>query len=265
MISIMASAGIKGHNSSRETGEDCVDGSVYSALICREIGNCRFVDLHFDDEASLYTAFAELGEVCNRFAWDEQARIVVLSFDGEMAEWNSSGTSIVEPVAKLKQPVIAAIRGDAIGIGLELALACDLRIATEGARLGFPQIQKGRIPSNGGTQRLPRLIGHSKAMEMILTGDLINAEEARRWGLIHRVVPADALMSYATELANDMSEKSPLSLSYAKEALYSGGDLTLDQGLKMELDLYLLLFSTSDRAEGITAFKEKRKPKFDGA
>jgi enoyl-CoA hydratase len=240
-----------------------VRDSAYSTLTYREAGYCRFVDF------SLGTAFTELAETCEKIAWDEQARIVLLSFDGDMVDTDQdrcdTKTSLVEPVAKLKQPVIAAIRGDATGIGLELALACDIRIATEGARFGFPQIRAGRIPSNGGTQRLPRLIGPSNAIEMILTGELINAEEARRLGLIHRVFPADALMSSATELANDMSEKSPLSLSYAKEALYSGRDLTLDQGLKMEMDLYLLLFSTSDRTEGITAFKGKRKPQFNGA
>jgi enoyl-CoA hydratase/carnithine racemase len=251
-----------------------VDNPVYTALTYREIGHCRFVDLGIlvsafsPERLAAVTAFAELSEVCSRIAWDEQARIVVLSFDGEMADPNqcsgSARTFLVEPVAKLKQPVIAAIRGNTIGIGLELALVCDFRIASENARFGFPQIRTGRIPSNGGTQRLPRLIGHSKAMEMILTGESIDAEEARRLGLIHRVTPADALMDSATKLANDMSEKSPLSLSYAKEAIYSGGDLTLDQGLKMELDLYLLLFSTSDRTEGIAAFKEKRKPQFEG-
>jgi enoyl-CoA hydratase/carnithine racemase len=250
-----------------------VDDPVYTALTYREIGHCRFVDLGILFSASpqerlvAEAAFAEFAEVCSRIAWDEQARIVVLSFDGEMADPNQPGGTrplLVEPVANLKQPVIAAIRGNAIGIGLELALACDFRIASENARFGFPQIRAGRMPSNGGTQRLPRLIGHSKAMEMILTGESIAAEEARRLGLIHRVTPADALMSSATELANVMSEKSPLSLSFAKEAIYGGGDLTLDQGLKMELDLYLLLFSTSDRTEGLAAFKEKRKPQFEG-
>jgi enoyl-CoA hydratase/carnithine racemase len=192
----------------------------------------------------------------------------VLHFGGDIKEPDqhddSKRASLVEPVARLKQPVIAAIRGDAIGIGLELALACDIRIANESARFGFTQIHEEQIPSNGGTQRLPRLIGQAKAMEMILTGAVIDAGEALRVGLIHRIVSSDALMTAAADLAKEMSEKSPLSLSYAKEALYSAGDMTLDQGLNKEMDLYLLLFSTSDRIEGLTAFKEKRKPQFDG-
>jgi enoyl-CoA hydratase/carnithine racemase len=250
-----------------------VNDPVYSTLSYQEVGYCRFVDLRDsassrEPEDMAATQFAELAEVCDLITGDEQARIVVLCFDGEMAvpvgRSDSERISRVDPVAKLKQPVIAAIRGDAKGIGLELALACDIRISTENARFGFPQIRTGQMPSNGGTQRLPRLIGQAKAIEMILTGECIDAEEACRIGLIHRTVPSAALLSSATDLAKGMSEKSPLSLGYAKEAVCNSGDLTLDQGLKMEMDLYLLLFSTSDRTEGITAFKEKRNPKFEG-
>jgi enoyl-CoA hydratase/carnithine racemase len=248
---------------------------IYSTLKYQESGYCRFIDFNHRDLASsreledvAATQFSELAEVCDRIAWDEQARIVVLHLGGDLKEPGSHSdtkqASLVEPVARLKQPVIAAIGGDAIGIGLELALACDIRIANENARFGFPQIRRGQIPSSGGTQRLPRLIGQAKALEMILTGESIDAEEARRVGLIQRMVSSDALITAATDLAKEMSEKSPLSLSYAKEALYSAGDMTLDQGLSKEMDLYFLLFSTSDRIEGLTAFKEKRKPQFDG-
>jgi enoyl-CoA hydratase/carnithine racemase len=271
----MASAQIKGHNIAGQKETDRVEDPAYSALKYQGAGYCRVVDLSLragessrDPENFPATQFSELAEVCERLAWDEQARIVVLRLGGDMSEpsqQNSdAGPSLAEPVARLKQPVIVAIEGDAIGIALELALACDIRIASESARFGFPQIRTGQIPSNGGTQRLPRLIGQGKAMEMILTGELISAEEARRIGLIHRIVPSEVLMNEATHLAKEMSEKSPLSLGYAKEALYRAGDLTLDQGLNMEMDLYLLLFSTSDRAEGLTAFKDKRKPKFEG-
>jgi enoyl-CoA hydratase/carnithine racemase len=234
------------------------------ALSYNEIGHCRVID--FSPAAA---EFIELPELCNRIAWDNEARVVLLIFGEEVndrlpARYGVGPTSFVEPVARLKQPVIAAIRGDAIGLGLELALACDLRIGTDGARFGLPQVRNGWIPSNGGTQRLPRLVGQGRAMQMILTGELIDAAEACRIGLINRAVASGALAGTVMDMAQDMAAKSPLSLNYIKEALYAGRDLTLDQGLKMELDLYLLLFTASDRTEGITAFMGKRKPEFRG-
>jgi len=213
---------------------------------------CVIVDL-----TSLQTEM-DLVDLCEQLAWDEETRVVVIVFDGRMNNCYS------RHISQIKQPVIAAIRGDAIGPGLELALACDIRIGMGSGRFGLPQIREGCIPSGGGTQRLPRLIGRGKAMEMVLTGDSIDAGEACRIGLLNRVVAQEDLLSTAIHMAEEMALKSPLSLSYAKEALYSGMDLTLEQGLQMEMDLYLLLFSTRDRTEGITAFKEKKKPQFKG-
>jgi enoyl-CoA hydratase/carnithine racemase len=269
MISTMASIRIKGHNSAGQKEKDRVSDSVYSALRYQEDGFCRFVDLMVCGSATAReTQIYELTEICDRIAWDEQARVVVFrleeSIPGGDECVDSKQASLAAPVSRLKQPLIAAIEGNAAGAGLELALACDIRIAGEASRFSFPQIQTGRIPSNGGTQKLPRLIGLTKSMEMILTGEWIDAVEARRIGLIHRIVPPDSVMNAAIHLAREIAEKSPLALSYAKEALYSAGDLTLDQGLNKELDLYLLLFSTTDRTEGLTAFVEKRKPQFEG-
>jgi enoyl-CoA hydratase/carnithine racemase len=252
-----------------------VDDQAYRALTYRKTGNYVAIDLadRPEDEAAADQAAIDLAELCEQIAWDDQVRVVLLSFSGGIKKGtpvdpDQSGRwempSLSEPVAKLKQPVIAAIRGDVIGPGLELALACDIRIGAENARFGLPQIQQGQMPSDGGTQRLPRLIGQSKAMQMILTGELINAEEACRVGLVNRTVPPESLMDAAKDLARDMAEKSPLSLSYAKEAIYKGMDLTLDQGIGLELDLYLHLFTTADRTEGLTAYKEKRKPDFKG-
>jgi enoyl-CoA hydratase len=233
---------------------------VNKAPIYRELGRCRIIDLCAAGPESV-----NLAELCDRITWDEEASVVLLIIGNEIGD-RLSGTpgSPVELIAGLKQPVIAAIQGDAIGISLELALACDIRIGTENARFGLPQIQGGQIPSNGGTQRLPRLVGEGKALEMILTGDSIDAGEACRIGLINRLVAPALLISAAMELAEGMAAKSPLSLSYAKEALYGSRELTLAQGIQMELDLYLHLFTTSDRTEGISAFREKRKPEFRG-
>jgi enoyl-CoA hydratase/carnithine racemase len=234
------------------------------AFTYNEVGHCRVIDFGIAG-----SSFVDLAELCDRIAWDEGARIVVLIFGNEVNDRlitidDAGQAPFIEPVARLKQPVIAAIRGDAIGLALELALACDIRIGIESARFGLSQIREGSIPSNGGTQRLPRLIGHGRAMQMILTGESIDAAEACRIGLLHRVVAADSLASAVMDMSQDMAAKSPLSLSYVKEALYAGRDLTLDQGLRMELDLYLLLFTASDRTEGITAFRDKRKPDFRG-
>jgi enoyl-CoA hydratase/carnithine racemase len=216
---------------------------------------------------------SEFADLCGQIAWDEDVRVVVLVYEGagqahvteDCCQGAPAGPpSLVGPAAGLKQPVIAAIRGDALGPGLELALACDIRIGTKGARFGLPAVSEGLIPSAGGTQRLPRLVGPAKALEMILTGESIEAQEALRVGLVSRVVPYDELAAAATTLAGEIASRSPLAVSYVKEALHKGMDLTLDQGMRMELDLYLLLFSTADRVEGITAFKEKRAPRFEG-
>jgi enoyl-CoA hydratase/carnithine racemase len=172
--------------------------------------------------------------------------------------------SVAEPIAKIDRPVIAAIQGDALGQGLEMALACDLRVAAETSRFGLPQIHTGLIPWNGGTQRLTRLVGRGKALEMILTGETIDAREAYQVGLVNKVVPPKELMSTVTGMAREMASKGSIALRYTKEAVYQGMDLTLEQGLRLEADLYLLIHTTKDRTEGIKAFREKRVPKFEG-
>jgi enoyl-CoA hydratase len=171
---------------------------------------------------------------------------------------------VADTVASIACPVIAAINGKTSGLGLELALACDLRLCSQSALLGMPQINQREIPWDGGTQRLTRLVGKAKALEMILLGEEVDAGEAYRIGLVHKVFPPDKLMEAARKMAGKIVRQSPLSLAYAKEAIHKGMDMTLAQGLRLEADLYFLLHTTQDRAEGIGAFREKRRPEFKG-
>lgn len=167
-------------------------------------------------------------------------------------------------LAKLPCPVVAAVNGDALSGGLELALACDVRIAAEEARFGFPELDLGIIPLAGGTQRLARLVGRGKALEMLLTAQPIDAEEARRIGLVSWTAPRHRLMEEAEALAGRIAAKGPIATRLAKEAVHRGLDMPLDQALRYELDLTILLQTTEDRAEGVRAFLEKRPPRFTG-
>jgi enoyl-CoA hydratase len=162
------------------------------------------------------------------------------------------------------QPIVAAIRGFALGGGLELALACDIRIAGDDAQLGLTEVNLAIIPGGGGTQRLPRLVGRGKALEMILTGARLPAAEALRIGLVERVVPAAEVLSSAQALARSLADKAPVALRYAKEAVVKGLELSLADGLRLEGDLSTLLRTTEDRVEGAKAFLEKRKPQWKG-
>ncbi len=162
------------------------------------------------------------------------------------------------------QPIIAAIGGYAFGGGLELALACDIRIAAANATLGLTEVNLAIIPGGGGTQRLPRVVGRGKALEMILTGARIPADEALRIGLVERVVPEGQALAAATELARALAARAPVALRYAKEAVVKGLELPLADGLRLETDLSTLLRTTEDRVEGAKAFLEKRPPRWTG-
>ncbi|MGH7353509.1 MAG: enoyl-CoA hydratase/isomerase family protein [Candidatus Rokuibacteriota bacterium] len=162
------------------------------------------------------------------------------------------------------QPILAAIGGYAFGGGLELALACDIRIAAANATLGLTEVNLAIIPGGGGTQRLPRIVGRGKALELILTGARIPADEALRIGLVERVVPEGQALSAATELARTLAARAPVALRYAKEAVVKGLELPLADGLRLENDLSTLLRTTEDRVEGAKAFLEKRPPRWTG-
>ena len=162
------------------------------------------------------------------------------------------------------KPVIAMVNGFCLGGGNELALACDLRVCSETARFSQPEINLGIIPGGGGTQRLTRLVGEGKAMELILTGEIIDARSAYAIGLVNQVVPAEQLQAKTMEIANRIADKSPIALQLAKEAVKLASRSNLDEGLRREVDLFALCFSTEDKDEGVSAFLEKRKPAFKG-
>jgi enoyl-CoA hydratase len=172
--------------------------------------------------------------------------------------------SVAAAIASIECPVIAAINGDASGSGLALALACDLRIASDRAVFCVPDVGRGHLMPSGITQWLPRTVGRAKAMEMILASQPIEATEALRIGLVHRLVPPNQVLAEAMKLATQIASGAPLALRYVKEAVNKGMDLTLAQGLRLECDLYMILQTTQDRIEGITAFRDKRTPHFRG-
>lgn len=162
------------------------------------------------------------------------------------------------------KPVIAMINGFCLGGGNELALACDLRICSENARFSQPEINLGIMPGGGGTQRLTHLIGEGRAMEIMLTGDMIDAKTAFDFGLVNHVYAADELEAKTMELANKIAEKAPIALQLVKEAVKFASRSNLDEGLRREVDLFAICFSTEDKEEGVSAFLEKRKPVFKG-
>ena len=222
----------------------------------------------------------ELADICASINRDEAVRVVTITGAGEGYFCAGTDATLFPPVAQGKQqtnlpsvarsifdvnqPVIAAINGDALGQGLELVLAWCLMKAACTAHFGLPQIISGFIPWDGGTQFLPRIIGRGKAMEMILTGETIDATQAYEIGLVNKVVLLKELTTIVAEIAREISSKAPISLRYAKEVIHKGLDLTLKQGLRLEADLYFLLQTTEDRTEGIKAFLERRQPQFQG-
>ena len=182
----------------------------------------------------------------------------------EAVEASRLGQEVFAKVERMSKPVIAAINGYCLGGGLELAMACDFRIAAEHAELGNPEIRLGIIPGWGGTQRMVRLVGLAKAKELIMLGDRIPAEEALRIGLVHKVVPFEKLREEARALAKRLAEGPPIALKFAKWLLNFGTQFPLDMGQRLEASCFGVVFTTKDMREGIEAFMSKRKPEFKG-
>lgn len=228
------------------------------------------------------TVRRELVEALNALRGEPEARVVVITGAGdrafiagadigEFAERTPieqreamEGRRVFDVVAAYPKPTIAMINGYALGGGCELALACDLRIAASSAKLGQPEIRLGIIPGGGGTQRLPRLVGFGRAMRLVLTGELVSAEEAERIGLVDAVVPDEELGPYTRELAQAIAAHSPVALRLAKDAVRAALEMPLDAGLRHERELFITAFSSEDRSEGVRAFLEKRPPEFRG-
>lgn len=225
----------------------------------------------------------QLREGLTAVAADPEVRAVVVTGAGERAfcagsdvgEFEqlygrvSEGKLLLEKLvyrqlADLAVPTIAALDGDALGGGLELALCCDLRVAADGARLGLPEVRLGVLPGSGGTQRLPRVIGPARAKELTLTGDLIDAAEAHRIGLVNRVVEPGGALAEARSIAERIAERGPLAVREAKRLIDLSQDLDLDAGLAAELDASERVFASHDMLEGARAFFEKRQPRFEG-
>ena len=225
----------------------------------------------------------EIGEAFHALAADDAVRAVVLTGAGEKAfvagadiaelstmsslsgvKVSRAGQDAFRFIELMRKPVIAAVNGFALGGGLELALACHLRVASENARFGLPEVKLGIIPGYGGTVRLPRLVGRGRALQMILTGELIGAADALQFGLVNAVVPQAALLETAGGLANKIIGNGPVAVAMALEAVDAGYHLTTDDALRLESNLFGLLASTEDMREGMAAFLEKRAPKFSG-
>jgi len=172
-------------------------------------------------------------------------------------------TGLFDLIENLSTPVIAAINGFALGGGLELAMACHFRVASENAKMGLPEVTLGVIPGYGGTQRLPQLIGKGKAMEMILTAGMLNAEDAKSYGLVNYVLPQESLLDFCKEMGQKIIKNSPVAIGYAIKAINANYKEGVD-GFKTEIEAFGKCFATADFKEGTTAFLEKRKPDFKG-
>ncbi len=254
-------------------------------LLYEERGPIAIVTVNRPDKLNAINrdTFLELREQFAEIAANDAVRVVILTGSGskafvagadiaELASLNPTqardlsalGQSVMEGIARLPKPVIAAVNGYALGGGLELALCCHFRVAARNARLGVPEVTLGLIPGYAGTQRLPRLVGMGRALEMIVTGQPLDAEEALRVGLVNHLVDPEALLPTCIEIAQKIAARGPVAVRFALEAVQRGLDGTLEEGSWLEQALFGLLWTTEDMREGCAAFLEKRPPAFRG-
>ncbi len=222
----------------------------------------------------------ELTECLEQLDMDDSVNCIIITGDekafaagADIKEMADAGTiemlsrdnlSIWDKIRKIKKPLIAAVSGFALGGGCELAMMCDMIVASETAKFGQPEINIGVMPGSGGTQRLTRTVGKYKAMEMVLTGEMIDAGDALRFGLVNKVVPEELYLEEAKNLAKLVASKPPIALRLAKETILKSFETPLKEGLEFERKNFYMLFSSLDQKEGMRAFVEKRKPKWSG-
>lgn len=230
-----------------------------------------------------YETVQELGHVFNQLEQQKEVRSVIITGAGDKAfvagadisEFTKLDTlsgqtyirhiqQVFNQIENFPRPVIAAINGFALGGGFELALACHILLASEDAKLGLPEVGIGIFPAAGGTQRLPRLIGRSRALELILSGYQLNAQDAYEWGILNHIYPAENLMSKAKDMANLINSKAPVAVTSALKSVTTGSDMPLERALEMDVQLTAICTGTLDLKEGATAFLEKRPPMFHG-
>lgn len=257
---------------------------MYENLLLERRGRIALITINRPDKLNALNAGTrrDLSAALNELRDDSEIRVAIITGAGEKAfvagaDINEfAGRTALQQREVMKsrsgfgaaddfpKPLIAMVNGFCLGGGCELAMACDIRVASDKARFGQPEINLGIIPGAGGTQRLPRLIGESRAMQMILTGEMIDAQEALRLGLVSEIFPAAELETRTMELAAKIADKSPIALQMAKTAVKAASRLSLREGLEMEVDLFALCFSSADKEEGVAAFLAKRKPEFKG-
>lgn len=222
----------------------------------------------------------ELSEAVQKVKADSAIRVLIITGEGRSfvagadigaqsvfdlkggREWGVFGSAIMRAIETLPIPTIAAVNGFALGGGCELALSCDLIIASEKAKFGQPEVGLGITPGFSGTQRLPRRIGVTKAKELIFTGEMISSAEAEKIGLVNQVVAPEQLMDEAMAMAKKIAKNAPVAVEYAKAAIDRGADADIDSGIKIENELFAMCFATEDQKEGMKAFLEKREAQF---
>ncbi|MEH7115703.1 short-chain-enoyl-CoA hydratase [Neobacillus niacini] len=254
----------------------------FQHLLYEKAGNVGLIKINRPDALNALNSevLYELSDVFELVENDEEIRVIVLTGEGkafvagadvsemkgmsskQARKFSTLGLNLFRRMELLEKPVIAAINGFALGGGCELALSCDIRISSEKAKFGQPEVGLGITPGFGGTQRLPRLIGTAMAKELIFTGNMINAEEAKSIGLVNRVVAPESLMEETLKLANKIASVSSTAVAYAKVAINRGVETDIDTGIEVEKDVFTLCFAEEDQEEGMSAFLEKRQPAF---